>query len=301
MASYLRKGLFAAILLTAITACSTPTAIPIYKPGTVAPLTPTEDLESATPTLQPTQELVVPTPDEADISCPDSTGNLQAYEIPWSDEILTGSVYTPPCYLESELSYPTLYMLHGATETDQQWVDLGLIEVVDDLITQGEIPPLIIILPREDTWVNLKVNFFAENLVQAVIPWVDTEYRTLSERQYRAVGGVSRGGNWALRLGLLEWETFGSLGAHSAPLFYMDLFRVPTWLEEIPRSSIPRIYQDISEGDSNLAEAETLHGILRKAGITHEWHLYPGLHNDAYWTSHLEEYLIWYSAAWSEQ
>jgi enterochelin esterase-like enzyme len=192
-------------------------------------------------------------------------------------------------------------MLHGATETDQQWVDLGLIEVVDNLITQGEIPSLIIILPREDTWVNLKVNFFAENLVQAVIPWVDTEFRTLSERQYRAVGGVSRGGNWALRLGLLEWETFGSLGAHSAPLFYMDLFRVPTWLEEIPRSSIPRIYQDISEGDSNLAEAETLHGILRKAGITHEWHLYPGLHNDAYWTSHLEEYLIWYSAAWSEQ
>jgi acetyl esterase/lipase len=101
-------------------------------------------------------------------------------------------------------------------------------------------------------------------------------------------------------LGLLEWEFFGSLGAHSAPLFYKDLFRVPTWLEDVPYGSIPRIYLDISEGDPNLDEAETLHEVLRKEGVPHEWQLYPGLHNDTYWKSHLEEYLLWYSAGWND-
>ena len=75
---------------------------------------------------------------------------------------------------------------------------------------------------------------------------------------------------------------------------------MPAWLEEIPRDSIPRIYLDISEGDKNLAEEEALHEVLRKAGIPHEWQVYPGLHNDTYWSSHLEEYLLWYSAGWSE-
>jgi enterochelin esterase-like enzyme len=191
-------------------------------------------------------------------------------------------------------------MLHGSAVTDQQWVDLGLIEAADDLISRGEIPPLIIVLPREDTWIELAENYFGDHLVQAVIPWIDKQYRTLEERQYRAIGGVSRGGNWAIRLGLLHWQTFGSLGAHSAPLFYMDLFRVPAWLEEIPRGNIPGIYLDISEGDPNLAEAESLHNILRKAGIPHKWLLYPGLHNNTYWSSHLVEYLLWYSAGWSD-
>ncbi|HDD56179.1 MAG TPA: hypothetical protein ENG59_08065 [Chloroflexi bacterium] len=305
MASFPQKGLSALILLAVLTSCSSPTAIPIYKPGTAGPPAPTEYQEPPTPTPQPTQEQSNPTPEETAPegvagSCPESTGTVQAYEIPWDDETLIGRVYTPPCYLESGLRYPTLYLLHGATKSDQQWEDLGLVEVADDLITRGEIPPLIIIMPREDTWVNLAENYFGDHLLQAVIPWIDTEYRTLAERQYRALGGVSRGGNWAIRLGLLHWMTFRSLGAHSSPLFYLDLFRVPAWLEEIPPGNTPRIYQDISEGDPNLAEAESLRDILEEAGVSLEWHLYPGLHNDAYWTSHLEEYLLWYSAGWSD-
>lgn len=300
MIIFLKKGLPVLILLAVLTSCSTPTAVPIYKPGTEELPAPTEYQEPPTPTSKPTEEQATPTPEEVDESCLERAGKVQAYEIPWGDETLIGSVYTPPCYLESDLRYPTLYLLHGDTKTDQQWIDLGLIEVVDDLISRGEIPPLIIVMPREDTWIRLSENYFADNLVQAVIPWIDSEYRTLAEREYRAVGGISRGGNWAIRLGLLNWETFGSLGAHSAPLFNRDLYRVPAWLDGLPLDSAPRIYQDISEGDPNLAEAESLHEILRKAGVSHEWHLYPGLHNDTYWSSHLEEYLLWYSAGWSD-
>jgi enterochelin esterase-like enzyme len=305
MDRFFKIGLPAFILLVVLSSCSAPTAIPIYKPGTAESPAPAESQEPPTQQLLPTQKQTTPTPEESteveiDKNCLERTGKVLPYEIPWDEETLFGSVYTPPCYTESDLYYPTLYLLHGSTETDQQWVDLGLIEMADELIRRGEIDPLIIILPREDTWVELAENYFGDNLIQVVIPWIDSEYRTLAERQDRAIGGVSRGGNWAIRLGLLHWETFGSIGAHSTPLFYMDLFRVSIWLDEIPRGNMPRIYLDISEGDPNLAEAETLHDILRKAGISHDWHLYPGLHNDAYWISHLEEYLLWYSAEWSD-
>jgi enterochelin esterase-like enzyme len=298
-------GLPALILLVLITACSARDTTPVSEPATVDPASPTDHQVQPSQTPQLTQEPDTPatrqpTEDTLEQSCLERVGKVHRYEIQWGDDVLTGSIYTPPCYLESGLSYPALYLLHGATETDQQWEDLGLVEVTDDLIGRGDIPPLIIIMPREDTWVSLKENPFGDLLIQAVIPWVDNEYRTLPERRYRAVGGLSRGGNWALRLGLLHWGMFESLGAHSAPLFYGDLNRLPGWLVDIPDGSIPRIYLDISEGDKYLPEATSLRDILEESGISLEWHLYPGLHNDTYWSSHLEEYLLWYSAGWSD-
>lgn len=304
MVSHLKVGLLALILLVLFAACSMLEANPVNEPGTMAPDVPTSQPEQPSPTPPPTQGSATPQPElptteTVDQSCSEAAGKLQGYQISWGDEVLAGTVYTPPCYLKSDLRYPTLYLLHGATETDQQWEGLGLDEVVNDLIGREEIPPLIIIMPREDTWVSLKDNHFGDQLIQAVIPWIDNEYRTMAERKYRAVGGLSRGGNWALRLGLLHWGMFGSLGAHSAPLFYGDLNRLPGWLEDIPDGSIPRIYLDISEGDNNLAEAESLRDVLEKAGVALEWHLYPGLHNDIYWSSHLEEYLLWYCEGWN--
>ncbi len=227
---------------------------------------------------------------------------MQAYEIPWQDETLTGRIYTPPCYgQDPDRRYPTLYLLHGATETDQQWDDLGVDELADELITGGEIPPLIIVMPREITWLSLPDDPFGDQLVQVVIPWVERRYQADPNRGDRAVGGLSRGGNWAIRLGLLHWGLFGSLGGHSAPLFYGDLKRVPGWLEGIPAEKIPRIYLDIGEGDKNLDEARAFRDILLAEGIEPEWHLNPGLHNEAYWRSHLKEYLLWYSSGWKDR
>ena len=306
MANYLKNLLPGLMLLMLLTSCSAFAASPVSMTDTVEPPPPTVFEEGATQPPQVTQVQVtqnpeLSTPKASETSCLKVEGELQAYQITWDDETLTGKVYTPPCYLESGLHYPTLYLLHGATETEQQWEDLGLSGLVDDLISREVIPPLLIVMPREDTWVSVQDNPFGDQLIQGVIPWIEQEYRTLPERRFRAVGGISRGGNWTIRLGLLHWGIFGSLGAHSAPLFFGDLNRLPGWLEDIPDGGIPRIYLDISDGDKNLAEGETLRDILQAAGASLEWHLYPGLHNDAYWTAHLEEYLLWYSAGWEEQ
>lgn len=236
---------------------------------------------------------------EAQSSCSSQNGTVQSYTIPWQGETLQGRIYTPACYdQDPDRSYPVLYLLHGATETDQQWDDLGVDELADSLISQGKIPALLIVMPLENTWLELPENPFGDQLVQGLLPWVEGQFRTIPDRQHRAVGGLSRGGNWAVRLGLLHWGLFGSLGAHSAPLFYGDLTRVPSWLEAIPAEAAPRIYLDISEGDNHLEEARAFRDLLLKAGVEPAWHLNPGLHEEAYWKSHLEEYLLWYSAGW---
>ena len=296
-------GLTVILLLVLVASCSpsptadvklspplSPSPSPII-PGSDTPV-PEEVTES---TAEPQGGQTLPDP------CPDHTGRIEKYQIDWEDEIQTGRIYLPPCYdRDLDSYYPTLYLLHGATETDQEWDALGADEMADLLIDQGKIPPLLIVMPRENTWLNVAQNPFGDHLAQVVIPWIEDHYRALPDRQHRAIGGMSRGGNWAVRLGLLHWGLFGSLGGHSTPLFYGDLKRVPGWLEAIPPEMTPRIYLDIGEGDKNLEDAQSFYQVLVNAGLSPEWHVYPGLHNEAYWKAHLEEYLLWYSAGWTD-
>jgi enterochelin esterase-like enzyme len=290
------------ISLLLVSACSPPPTIdiPVPAPSTSpSPSIPEDDLPAPDPTgISTIEPLKSPTPAEP---CSSGKGSIEHYQIAWQEETLTGRIYLPACYSQDlDRLFPTLYLLHGATETDQEWDSLGIDETADRLIAQGKISPLLIVMPREITWKSVAENPFGDRLAQVVVPWVESHYRAVSDRQHRAVGGMSRGGNWAVRLGLLHWGLFGSLGAHSTPLFYGDLKRVPGWLEAIPPQMMPRIYLDIGEGDNNLQEAEAFQEVLDKAGVNPEWHLYPGLHNEDYWKAHLEDYLQWYSAGWKD-
>lgn len=233
--------------------------------------------------------------------CSRDKGAVEEYQIIRQDQELTGRVYIPPCYgLDPEQRYPVLYLLHGATETDQQWEKIGITREADRLIRAAVISPVIIVMPRELTWVPLSENRFGDLLVTEIVPWVDQHYLTLNDREYRAIGGLSRGGNWALRIGLLHWGIFGKVGGHSAPLFYGDLLRIPGWIESIPASRYPGIYLDIGHADNNLEQAQQLVKILSGLEIPFQWTINSGLHNEDYWSSQVEDYLIWYSRNWSQ-
>ena len=302
------KGIRAAAglgLILLLTACAA--APSSAEPQLNLPTADTRLAVSQTPSLITSSPADQPSTNDPSTSTPDpgknchlTGGKVDEYLIPGEEE-LAGRIYTPPCYDSArEERYPVLYMLHGDTETDLQWDDLGLDEWADALIAESEIPPLIIVMPREMTWVELPENPFGDQLVKTVIPWIDSHYRTYPDRQFRAVGGLSRGGNWAVRLGLLHWGLFGSIGAHSTPLFFGDLNRLEDWVQIIPDSMVPRILIDIGEGDKNLVESEQFHQLLLDLEIPHQWQLKTGLHNDDYWRSQIENYLRWYSSAWNK-
>ncbi|RPI80997.1 MAG: hypothetical protein EHM41_21540 [Chloroflexi bacterium] len=211
-------------------------------------------------------------------------------------------VYLPPCYdRETEISYPVLYLIHGQSYNDDQWDRLGADEAADRLISRGETPPFLIVMPR-DRELNTQpdTNMFGESVVTELVPWIDEHYRTLPEREYRAVGGLSRGGGWALHIALKDWQHFGALGTHSLAIFWDDTYHIKRWLSEIPQDQMPRIYMDIGHRDrSSLMESNIwFEDLLTQRGIPHEWHLFTGYHEEKYWQEHVEEYLRWYTEAW---
>jgi enterochelin esterase-like enzyme len=112
------------------------------------------------------------------------------------------------------------------------------------------------------------------------------------------VGGLSRGGGWALHLALSDWEMYGSFGGHSMAIFWVDTTHIKTWLNEIPQEELPRIFLDIGDHDRPelLNSVTWFESLLTQRGIPHEFHLYTGYHEEKYWEEHVEEYLRWYAA-----
>jgi enterochelin esterase-like enzyme len=213
-------------------------------------------------------------------------------------------VYLPPCYdQQGEQTYPVLYLIHGQNYNDDQWDRLGVDETLDALVAAGELPPFIVVMPRDRSWTQPDEDLFGRAVMETLLPHIDQTYRTLSERRYRAIGGLSRGAGWAIHLGLSNWESFGTIGAHSLPVFWTDLPHLRGWLEAIPREALPRLYLDLGDKDRPQISksARWFEVLLTEKDIPHEWHLYPGYHEEAYWEAHLEEYLRWYAADWQDR
>lgn len=210
-------------------------------------------------------------------------------------------VYLPPCYDElAEQRFPVLYLIHGQNSYNDQWDRLGVDEAANRLIADKVITPFLIVMPRDRKWTQPSEDPFGEVLVEELIPAIDQLYRTIPERRYRAVGGLSRGAGWAVHLGLSRWELFGALGAHSLPVFWEDTVQIRRWLAAIPPEQLPRIYIDIGDKDRSqiLSSAIWFEELLTELDIPHEWYLFPGYHEEAYWQAHVEQYLAWYAADW---
>lgn len=210
-------------------------------------------------------------------------------------------IYLPPCYHEyPDKRYPVLYLIHGQNFDQGQWDRLGADEVVDELVFAGEIAPFIIVMPRERIWQEPPEDQFGESFIAEVVPWIDGHYRTLAERDFRAIGGLSRGAAWAVHIGLQHWEQFGIIGAHSPALFWVDTTEIPKWLEVIPDGSLPRIFIDVGRRDYQQIQhsAEWFGGVLEELGIPHEWYSYAGRHDEDYWRSHMVQYIRFYALEW---
>lgn len=262
---------------------------------------PSQELVPSSPT--PTATLIptaTPTP-TVDLSCMWQGGEVAIYELETErlPDPLIYRVYTPPCYDEiPENRFPVLFLLHGQTYTDDQWDRLGADEVADALIASGEIPPLIIVMPRDRRWIQPPQNKFGEALVYDLLPLIDQQYRTIPQREYRAIGGLSWGANWAVHIGLTEWRYFGKIGAHSYPVFTTDGPQIPRWLESIPEKMLPQIYLDSGVNDRWLSSTLWFENLLTEMGVPHEWYLFQGAHDETYWTEHVEAYLRWYTSGW---
>lgn len=223
-------------------------------------------------------------------------------EVPELGYPLNLNVYLPPCYeMNAAQRYPVLYLFHGFRYSNDQWQRLGVGETIEALLAKGNIPPFLVVMPLDREFSEPDLNPLDRIFIDEIIPWVDQNFRTLPDRDYRAVGGLSRGAGWAVHFGLTQWEYFSAVGAHSLALFWYDSRRISKWLDEIPPDMVPRFYLDIGRSDTQLQEPlYAFLAALDQRNIAHEWHLFRGFHDENYWQDHLEYYIRWYAAAWSD-
>jgi len=288
-AKMLLASLFA--LLTVLTACS-PANPPVPTLTSTNPAPVASETSTPVPTTTPP---LTPTP----LSCLTQPGRIEEGKLDSFKPAQEFRVYLPPCYDEMpDERYPVLYLLHGQTYTDDQWIRLGATRVLNELIHSGQAQPFIIVFPDDRYW-NLEAGpGFGRRLVENIIPYIDSTYRTLPDRDHRAIGGMSRGAGWSLRLGLSDWQLFGIIGLHSLAVMQKDASRIGNWLDAIPPASRPKIFMDIGDNDQELIMARQVESIFNDAGLSHEWHLYKGDHTEKYWSAHVEEYIRWYAEQW---
>jgi enterochelin esterase-like enzyme len=292
---------FFCLLTLSLAACAAPAAAlesavegPPYTATALPPsVTPAP---TATPLPVPTRtpQVAVPTAPVAP-DCTETHGNVtnhnyHAFTLGYS---LFYDVYLPPCYDSSGDYYPVLYLLHGQAFIEDQWDRLGADEAADELIDSGQVAPFIMIMPRGGA-----NPYFGDGLIKDLMPHVETEYRILRDRDHRAIGGLSRGGGWAIFLGLKYPNLFSIIGGHSPAIQYIHAPEIDNLLDDLPANEIPRIWLDIGDNDSLISNTEWFMALLDERSLPYTFHTFPGRHEEAYWSSHVQEYLLFYAGSW---
>ena len=226
-------------------------------------------------------------------------GALERFEY---DSAVTGTrrvanVYLPPGYSTAR-KYPVLYLLHGIGGDETEWLRFASPNVVlDNLIVDGKAAPMIAVLPNgraaaddragQDPFAPEKVAAFARferDLLDHLIPAVQAKYSTFTDREHRALAGLSMGGGQTLNFGFARLDTFAWLGAFSSA----PNTKPPAELIPDPAgagTSLKLIYLSCGNKDGLINISQGVHVYLKTHGIAHIWNVDDHGHDAATWGS----------------
>lgn len=206
-------------------------------------------------------------------------------------------VYTPPGYTR-EKPYPVLYLLHGIGGDETEWVRFATPSVLlDNLIADGRAVPMIVVMPNGRAQKNDRAegNVFAtapafaafeQDLLQDVIPTIESRYSAQADREHRALAGLSMGGGQALNFGLGHLDTFAWVGGFSsAPNTY-----APEQLAPDPAAAarqLKLLWLSCGNQDGLIRISQGVHIYLKEAGVPHVWHVDGNGHDPTHWRNSL--------------
>jgi enterochelin esterase family protein len=212
-------------------------------------------------------------------------------------------IYLPPGYDEdARINFPVLYLLHGSGDTESAWMSIGRAGIIaDNLIAAGRARPMIIVMPsghvtppNTPDLADLRKSF-NEDLVKDLIPLIDSQYRTVRNRQGRAIAGISMGAFQALwfaldrpdlvsRLGIFGGGIFGPEGAAD-----IDRFAAR---QDLNKNSFEVFRIRVGDRDMNRGLSKRLDEKLTEHEIAHQHDLVPGAgHTWPFWRECLIELL----------
>ena len=125
-------------------------------------------------------------------------------------------VYTPPGYdPQGNKKYPVLYLIHGGSDTEETWYKVGHMNfIADNLIAEGKATPMIIVMPYGNVR-PAPMQDFTTDVVQEVIPYIEKNFRVLTDAGNRAIAGFSVGGGQTLNIGLTHTDLFAYICSYA--------------------------------------------------------------------------------------
>jgi len=208
-------------------------------------------------------------------------------------------IYTPPGFTKKN-KYPVLYLLHGIGGDEKEWLRGANPQVIfDNLYADNKIEPMIVIMPngramKDDRAVgnmfdSAKVQAFAtfeKDLLNDLIPFIEKKYPVLTDREHRAIAGLSMGGGQSLNFGLGNLDKFAWVGGFSsAPNTKKPEELVPD--PEAAKNKLKLLWISCGDNDGLIGFSKRTHDYLYQKNVPHIYYIEPGVHDFNVWKNGL--------------
>lgn len=232
------------------------------------------------------------------------------------------AIYLPPDYETSQRSYPVLYLLHGAGDDQTGWVQFGeVLNIADKAINEGKATPMIVVMPDANTGKRGYVNDikgdwrYEDFFFEEFMTFIEKTYRIKGEKRYRAIAGLSMGGEGTFIYALHHPELFSAacpLSAATGPASIEEMKNYRLWqnadnvsdadkkayfekysvlslinnMKDDQKKAV-RWYIDCGDDDFLYEGNSLAHIAMRKKEIPHEYRTRDGGHTWTYWRTAL--------------
>jgi enterochelin esterase-like enzyme len=217
-------------------------------------------------------------------------------------------VYTPPGYSDDQ-KYPVLYLLHGIGGNDREWQRACRADnVLDNLLADGKIRPMIVVFPNGNSSTTVDTEGgargvgsgrgargggfdswgmpFENDLINDIIPFIESHYSVYTDREHRALAGLSMGGGQSLNIGLANLDIFPYVGGFSsAPNTKSPAELVPD--PTAAKEKLKLLWLACGNRDGLIRISQRLHNYLKENDVPHVWHVDGNGHDGTEWANNL--------------
>jgi enterochelin esterase-like enzyme len=205
--------------------------------------------------------------------------------------------YTPPGYSKDK-KYPVLYLLHGIDGDETEWQRFVAIDrLFDNLIKDGKTVPMIVVMPNGRAQKNDRRGgnpfesapafaVFERDLLDDVIPAIESRFSVQADREHRALAGLSMGGGQSLNFGLTHLDTFAWIGGFSSA----PNSKAPEELIPDPataREQVKLLWLSCGNKDGLIRISQRMQRHLKQNDIAHIWNVDANGHDSTHWRNNL--------------
>ena len=206
-------------------------------------------------------------------------------------------VYTPPGY-SSDKKYPVLYLLHGIGGDETEWQRFASPNIMlDNLLAEGKAKEMIIVMPNGRAQLNDRPegNIYSHapafarfefDLLNDVIPAIESKYSVYTDRENRALAGLSMGGGQTLNIGLGNLDRFAWLGAFSSAPNTKPVDVLMPDIEKV-KTQLKLFWLACGNKDGLINISQGVHRFMKTHSIEHIWNVDSNGHDPTEWKNNL--------------